>query len=507
MKDGLLAINHSGDEGIEVGGAYNLERNAWHLGTINPDGTGLAQFAGRSNTTYHGQIINHAYGGAFAPDGSFYANFFPMANGTEAAGFGGIRHYQRGPNGYTAIIGITTRDESIQEFARPNPPSYGVYKGVYAAEPAVLPDGRLIISYATDVKQDYGLYTIDADGKNLTKVYDNPGTTELRARVLRPRPLPPIIPDQVTQVASLLPPLAGGPYDIDGTYTFQSLNVYFNAPVDVDIVSAMAVGSAGSIRFYIDQQRSQQRGSHETLDWPIFLQDVPVNPDGSITAISPANVPVFEQARTKQPDYTVPLTGRTEFQDSLTGAAHVAGENFGRTGEVQRCVGCHAGHSMIPVPSNPQDALWTNLAPGAALKVSSRESGLPNNNGLIDRRVFMQLPYNNYLKFWRSQAGLDPTKQWVELTFPVPVTVRDIRLYNIPNSQIQVLGATIRLFSDVGTTQQVAVNTSGALSASGTDIPFSDVRARVVRIEFTNVNGNAAGLAEVEVIARGEAGP
>ena len=227
MKDGLLAINHSGNEGTEVGGAYNLERNAWHLATINPDGTGLAQWAGRSNTTYYGQIINHAYGGGFAPDGSFYANFFPMANGTEAAGFGGIRHYQRGPNGYTAVIGITTRDESIQEFARPNPPSYGVYKGVYAAEPEVLPEGRLLISYAMSVKQDYGLYTIDADGNNLTKVYDNPGTTELRARVIRPRPLPPIIPDQITQVASLLPPLAEGPYDIDGTYTFQSLNVYF----------------------------------------------------------------------------------------------------------------------------------------------------------------------------------------------------------------------------------------------------------------------------------------
>jgi hypothetical protein len=29
----------------------------------------------------------------------------------------------------------------------------------------------------------------------------------------------------------------------------------------------------------------------------------------------------------------------------------------------------------------------------------------------------------------------------------------------------------------------------------------------VVRIEFNSVTGNVAGLAEVEVIARGEAGP
>ena len=288
---------------------------------------------------------------------------------------------------------------------------------------------------------------------------------------------------------------------------FSHLMFTFNAPVDVDIVSAMPVGSAGTIRFYIDHQRWQQRGSHESLDWPILIQDVPVNPDGSIIASSPANVPVFEQARSRQPDYSVPLTGRTEYQDSLTGAAHVAGENFGRPGEVQRCIGCHAGHSMIPLPPNLEDAVWTNLAPGATLTVSSRNSNLPNNNGLIDRRVNFRLPYNNYLKFWESQDGLNPTDQWVELTFPVPVTVRTIRLYNIPNSGIQVLATTVRLFSDEGATQQVASNTSGVISNTGTDVHFDDVRARVVRIEFNGVYGSTAGLAEVEVIARGEAGP
>lgn len=507
MKDGLLAINHSGAEGEEVGGKGNLERNSWQLATINPDGTGLSQWAGRSSTANFGQIINHAYGGAFAADGSFYANFFPMANGTEAAGFGGIRHYERGPNGYTAIIGITTRDESVQEFAQPNPPSYGVYKGVYAAEPEVLPDGRLIISYAPTVQQDYGLYVINPDGSSLTRLYDNPGTTELRARLIRPRSLPPVIPDAVTQVASMLPPLENGPYDIDGTFTFQALNVYFNAPVDVDILSAIPVGSAGSIRFFIDHQRWQQRGSHEGLDWPILLQELPVNPDGSVTAASPANVPLFEQIRSNQPGYSVPLTGRTEFPSSLAGAAHVAGENFGRTGEVQRCVGCHAGHTMIPVPENPADAQWTNLAPGAAVTVSSLGSGLSNSNGLIDRRVKMMLPYDNFRKYWTSRSGQSPTSQWVQLTFPVPVSVRTIRLYGIPGSQIQVLDTIVRLYSDAGGTQQAASSTSGALSDNGTDVYFNDVRARVVRIEFTSVNGSTAGLGEVEVIARGEAGP
>lgn len=509
MHNGLLAINHSGIEAEEVGGSNNLERNSWHLASINPDGTGLMQWAGRSNSFFEGQIDNHAYGGTFAPDGSFYANFFPMANGTEAAGFGGIRHYQRGPNGYTPVIGITTRDESVQEFVRKNPPSYGVYIGNYATDPVMLPDGRLLISWAADIYQDYGLYTINPDGSDLTLFYDNHGTSELRSRLVAPRPVPPIIPDQITEVASLLPPLEEGPYDIDGTFTFNALNVYFNAPVDVNIINAITVGSASTIRFFIDHQRWQQRGSHESLDWPILLQELPVNPDGSVTAISPANLPLFEQIRTKQPEYSVPLTSNGQLLDGKPGAAHVAGLNFGRPGEIQNCVGCHAGHSMIPVPENLEDAKWTNLAPGASISVSSSSNSSPDNNGLIDRRVHMEVAYNNFIKYWLSKPGQDPNRQWVELTFPVPVTIRVVRLYNIPksDSDIQINNATVRLFSDVGATQEVASQNSGMLSEWGTDVTFDQVQAYVVRIEFTSVSGYAAGLAEVEVIARAEAGP
>lgn len=496
---GLVAESQSGPLG-SVPGA-NQSRNDWQLATINPDGTGLAQWGGFSGI---GVIAheNHAYGGSFAPDGTLYTNFFPMFNLGEADGFGGIRKYQRGPHGYTSILGIT--DEN-HELARQNPPSYHVFKGAYAAEPEVLPDGRLIVSWAADVRQDYGLYLVNADGSGLTLLYDNPGTTELRTRLIRPRPLPPIIFDQVTQVASLLPPLAQGPYDIDGKFTFSALNVYFNAPVDVDIASAMPVGSAGTIRFFIDHQR-KSAGFREGVDWPILLQELPVNPDGSVVATSPANVPLFEQIRTPQLGYTVPLAG-TNYPHGEHGAAHVAGLNFGRSGEVQRCVGCHAGHSMITVPQNAEDAQWTNLAPGTAITVSSSDPNFNNNGaGLTDRRVLLNQGGNG--RYWKSNSGQAATSQWVQLTFPVPVTVRTVRLYNLPaNFQIKVNDATVRLYSDTAATNQVAIKTSGSLAGSGTNVPFADVRARVVRIEFSSVTGNTAGLAEVEVVARGEAEP
>ena len=506
MKDGICALKFQGAECVEAGGLTNLERNAWQLATINPDGTGLAQFAGRSNSFFVGESINHAYGGSFTPDGVFYANFFPMTNGTEAAGFGGIRRYVRGANGYTPIIGITNRDESVQRFVRTNPNSFGVYVGNYAADPAVLPDGNLVISWAQDVKQDYGLYVTNADGSGRTLLYDNPGTTELRSRLVRPRPVPPVIADKVTQVASALPPKAQGPYDIDGTFTFNAMNVYFNAPVDVDILSAPPVGSASTIRFFTDFQRDQQRGSFEFLDWPILLKEASVNPDGSVSVSSPANIPLFEQLRTSQPGYAIPLTGRGVSPDEMGGAAHVAGMNFGRTGEVQNCVGCHAGHSMIPVPADPQDAHWTNLAPGAKVTYSSLHTSLPNGDGAVDRKVKLQIAYNNHRRFWLSREGQNPNTQWLQLTFPVPVTVRTVRLYDMPasDSNVNVNNTTVILYGDEAGKTQVASNASGVLSESGTDVAFNDVPTRVVRIEFTSVSGSTAGLAEVEVIARGD---
>jgi hypothetical protein len=495
---GLVAESQSVPLG-SVPGA-DQSRNSWQLATINPDGTDLAQWTGVSGIGFSA-FENQAYGGSFTQDGTLYTNYFPMFNLAEADGFGGIRRYQRGPHGYTGIVGIF---DDNHELARLNPPSHHVFKGAYAAEPEVLPDGRLIVSWAADVRQDYGLYLVNADGSGLTLLYDNSGTTELRSRLIRPRPLPPIIPDQITQVASLLPPTATGPYDIDGTFMFDALNVYFNAPVDVDIASAMPVGSAGTIRFFIDHQR-KSAGFREGVDWPILLQEAPINSDGSVSVPSPANVPLFEQIRTTQPGYTIPVAG-TNYPHGQHGAAHVAGLNFGRPGADATCVGCHAGHSMIPVPQNPADAKWTNLATGAAIAASSSDPNFSNGSGLIDRRVLLNQGGNG--RYWKSSSGQAPTSQWIQLTFPVPVTVRTVRLYNLPsNLQVQVNDATIKLYSDAAATNQVAIKTSGSLSGSGTNVPFADVQARVVRIEFNSVTGNAAGLAEVEVIARGEAGP
>ena len=475
-----------------------LWRNAWHLASINPDGTEVQMWSG----FFRDEEANHVYGGTFTPSGEFVANFFPMYNMTEAAGFGGLRLYRRGGQRYTRLMGVTDLTGEAYHCPNPNDCSYGIFKGEYFTEPEALPTGGLIVSWAKDIYQDYGLYVVNMDGKGRQLLYDNRGTTELRARLIRPRPLPPVIPDQITQVPSPLPPPAAGPYNQDGTFIFNALNVYGNGPVDMEIVNAPPVGSAAKIRFFIDHQR-QSPGSFPHLDWPILLAELPISPAGAVqNPAAPANVPLFEQIRS--PNNTVPLTPGA----GGSGAAHVAGMNYGRPGENSRCIGCHAGHSMIPVPANDADAQWSNLAPGAAVVVSSSRD--PNyNTGVIDRRVMK----GEIWRYWTSAPG-QQANQWVKLIFPVPVTVRAVRLYNPrqgdeANSSLQVQSTTVRLFSDAGGTNLVATQNTGPLAVTGTTVNFADVKARVVQVDITGMTGTfygarAASIAEIEVIARGE---
>jgi hypothetical protein len=486
-----------------VGPIENVVRNSWHLATIRPDGGDLALFAGVSGLFDDGEDDNHAYGGSFAPDGSLFTSFFPMRNLTEAAGFGGVRWYRRGPGRPVPVMGVTSNDVA-QPFVSNSPTSYAVYRSAYyAAEPEALPDGRVVLSRAASVAQDYGLYVSEADGSGATLLYDERDRSELRARVVAPRSVPPTIPDATTRVASAVPPPAGGPYDIDGTYVFDALNVYFNAPVDWPIINAPALGSAATIRFYLDHQRTAV-GSLDRDDWPILLGTTPVLPDGSIPPTQlPAHLPLFEQIRDAA--QRVPLTGRGA-RRATSGATHVAGLNYGITGARLRCVGCHAGHSLIPVPPTDEEARWTNLAPGAAITQSSLDPALEGNtDGLIDRRVQTGRPE----WFWRSAPGQSPNGQWVALTFPQPVRVRTVRLHGVPigeSATTEVQQVRVSVFTTASSPQAVFSTIAGPVSDAGIDVAVGDVTAQHIRLEFLAVTGITryqyiASLAEVEVIA------
>jgi len=476
-----------------------VNRNLWISATINPDGTDVALWGGSLDDD---PLVNSPYGGSFDERGNLYSNLIPLENLAEVAGFGGVRYHRRGVTGRFQtpgrVLGVT---EFLPQLPLVFPGLERVYVSEYAAEPEVVPGtNQLIVSIAPDYHQDYGLYLINRDGSGRQLLYDNPGTTELRARLIRPRSLPPIVRDQpslVSETASLLPPRASGPYDVDGTFVFDALNVYFNAPVDTNIISAPPIGSAASIRFYADFIEDSPT-TNSRYNWPNLLAERAITADGAVREPSaPANIPLFEQLRTPQGlGYRVPLT---DPPDNRVGAGHVAGHNFGRPGTVARCVGCHTGHTLIPVPATAEGARWTNLAPGATATASSTGANSPRH--LINRRARTEAAYDH----WQSQAGLDPATQWVQLTFPIAVHVRTVRLYD-PNGSISVGAATVRLYGDTAGTVQVAQAVSGALADSGTDVSFPDLQARVVRVEFGSVQGTQASLAEIEVIAAGAVG-
>jgi hypothetical protein len=113
-------------------------------------------------------------------------------------------------------------------------------------------------------------------------------------------------------------------------------------------------------------------------------------------------------------------------------------------------------------------------------------------------------------RYWTSAPG-QTQNQWVELVFPVPVSVRTVRLYGPrieANSNLVVNSATVKLYSDANATVEVGSFTTGQVAVTGTDVNFNEVQVRVVRVLLDSISGTfvgsrVAGLAEIEVIARG----
>jgi hypothetical protein len=486
----------------------NMFRNSWQAHQVNPDGSGLSMYSGFRRS----ESWNHYYWGCFSDAGDLYGNFFPMHNMTEAAGFGGIRKYKRGPGQAEPVIGVTDlRNNPSRDFVVPSGRniSYGIYKSAYAGEPCPINEDQVLISWLPNdenrIFQDYGIWVLHPETGQLDSVYNMAGRTELLAKAIRSRTLPPVVADASSNIPSNVTPLEDGPYAGDGTFRFEALNVYFNAPVDTDIVSAPKIGEAKSIRFFTDFQRHNP-GSFGNLDWPILLDELPIDEYGKVVKDDlPAHLPLFEQLRTSSEDgYKVPFTGGP-FPD---GAAHVAGMNFDQAGSVARCVGCHAGHTMIPIPGDLEAIRYTNLAPGAQLSFSSvLDSSFMGS--VVDRRVRKTPQATN---IWTSAP--DQTEgQWVQLSFPVPIWVRAVKLYDAKQDPGSMTGrvhkATVQLYSDELVQQLIRTDIIDQdLTQDGQLLTFNDEKVQSIRVYLDSVSGrrfhqNIATIGEIEVIASG----
>jgi hypothetical protein len=380
--------------------------NTWFLASIRPDGTSMSMYAGAGLDREQTQ----AYRPSFFPSGEVLALFIPQTPLLGRPGENGLRRFRAGAARPIALGGPQTFEKSALGTAVDESNlSYG--------SAAALPDGRLLVSAQVAGKgspRDYDLFIKDGASASPVKLFGFSGTSELDATPLVARPLPPVLPDgEVGALPEEAPRSLSEAFEAGGSFTFLCENIHFNAQVDAPIPNAPPVGKRLAIEFYT----SPQRQGTVAADPPILIQRIEIPNDGRIQAELPAGVPLFEVLRRPEGEIPVGRDGQI---------FHVGGLNFGSTGQANRCVGCHAGHSLIEVS---QDIAWTNLAPSAlvtattALAIKDPDSGKQvvfRPEALVDRRT------DRVVSEWA--AGSEPQPQ-VELRWSVPIHAREVVLY------------------------------------------------------------------------------
>lgn len=459
--------------------------NIWDVSLINPDADMLSLYAGDPRN----RKAQFGYRPRIDSAGNMFACYVPSLSMVYTGGSPGIRCFAKGLNEFKNIAGV----DSTTPLYVTNPPSTGTMLPPYAVDPLPLNDGRVMFSYASTVEiQDYGIFTCTRQGTNVQPVVDLPSTLELNAEVLLPKRKPPVADYLMDYDHNQLPPTSDpATFYQGGLFRFDCMNIYANGPVDAPIDDAPSITRNAKIRFFINHQRQNPYG----LDNPILVRTANVDYDGKVAeGDAIANIQSFEQVT----DSTgkVLRTGKNKF-------AHVTGFNFANNGSGTKCVGCHAGHTLIKVPMNITESQFTNLSTSALTFASSVFQGSDSRNA-VDRKA----RNNNLNVNWISNGGAN---EYAELRWELPIDAREIVLYNIlPNTanqtNIQVNDCEIFLYYNDQVVKHIP--NTGALNTNGLSIsitPWTTInKIRVVIKNYTGlINGvNVSGLAEIETIAR-----
>lgn len=454
--------------------------NIWHAIIIRPDGTELRLYAGFARRRSGMQT----YKPAVMQDGKLLSVYSPnTALVPEAEGWG-IRWFNPGADFERYIAGV-------------RPSADGTYRNKisppFATDPVELGSGRILFAYSLD-GVDYGIFESNIDGTDLRPVVDLPGTLELEPQAVMPRPLPPVIKQEMVNPVSDIPPTEDPEtYARNDFFRFDCMNIFTNGKVDEPMPNAPRIGRDYTIQFFMNAQRQSTAGP----DPSILLKTAPVFYNGGIHEHDvPAEVPLFEQILDANGKVVETTDGRF---------AHVAGLNFDRQGAGTKCVGCHIGHSMLPVPANGSIAEWFNAAPSADVTASSEfksKSGiLYAARNIVDRQA--RIGGDSVVWIADEADGAQVALRW-----PVPLEAREFILHSITppeGSKISVHDCRILLYYngvEVG-----RVPSTGAISVEGTSVSIQPTKIDSARIVITKITGllhgrRRAGLAEVETIAR-----
>ena len=467
--------------------------NCWTLASINPDGSDLQMVSGFHLDREAGQ----AYRPAFSNAGEIAALFIAEPPLLGEPGRKGLRVVSRG-------MGTPQLLRGPQSFARGVLPIEKATEFVASAA-WISTDEMVVSEHSRFIDDGFGLVVLDRVSGTSRKLVDADNVDELDATPVVVRGLPPVPPDAGPyRLTDIVPSTVDEAIQAGGTFTFLCENVHTNAALDVPMAGAPPVGTPLLIEFYTSPQRS---GGDTVHDAPILVRRVEVPPSGRIETELPLGVPLFEVLRTKSGAVPAGRDGQI---------FHVGGFNFGSRPGTARCVGCHAGHSMIQPPVEPA---WTNIASSAVVTapgfLTTREIGGPtpfSDQRFVDRSTKARATH------WDRTAA-QTAKPTVALRFPAPIEARQVVLHGKTDRVTDALGddviwgirAVFRLDGESRFETVIAgeLPESGAHLRLDSPVTFDSLELVVTGIVLTSAStvrpyggSQLPGIAEIEILGR-----
>lgn len=381
------------------------------------------------------------------------------------------------PNGFEAPVPVAT----VRTRARI----------VTACAPASIGGRRIVMSCDLRKRGDLGLWVASLDRGPPALLVDLPGTHELDAAMLAPRRRPLAFPESASPLPNDAPPRDVDAFLREGqTFRFDCLNVFANAPVDAPIPDAPPFQPGARIRFFAVLARPMAAGG----DTAVLVRESPILPGGAVHEdMMPSDTPMFEQL----------IDAHGHVLRSTAGPAHVPGLNAARFGSGTKCVGCHAGHSVIPVPQSAYLGKRFNAAPSARATASSSAPGTAGPRGAVDRRT-IGLPG---AVAWVSHGA---SGESLRLQWSSAIEVDSLILYALPahppsGTDLRVRECRLDLYLNGRAVGQQVVRSE--LSSRGTWVSCGGVRADAVEFRSVRSTGRVLGrervaIAEIATVAR-----
>jgi hypothetical protein len=441
----------------------------WHALSVTPDGDG-ARLAGGDPRSRAGQ---QAYQPRVLADGTLVG---VRAEHSALAPAPGRCVLQGFPGGFAAARPIAGE---------------GATAGATAVAPGPLPDGRVVFSMRRPGGPGFALWVARPDGRGLARLLERDGAHLLDAAAWVARPRPPRFDRPIDLPPPARPPESAAEVRTpDRTFRFDCLNVFANAGVDAPFPDAPPIQRGLRIRFFAALARPAFAGG----DTVVLVREEPLTVSGAVHVdAAPADVPMFEQL--------VDSAGR--IVRAVAGPAHVPGFNFGRMGTGTKCVGCHAGHSALPVAESYFAAKWTNVAPSARVTASSVAAGTAGARAVADRRAAGPAGEVGWV------AG-GAEGEWVRLAWDSVIEVREVVLYALAHRRVDGTSLRVRdaeLVMSLGGREAGRVPVPGAWPPGGRRVTFDPLRVDAIELRPLRATGRvlgrpAVGVAEIETLAR-----